>query len=392
MNRACLAKDINLYEQKQHASSPAYAGQAIRPIKNNFVRMKFKAITIIFLALLLSISCGTKPKKQVQSSRGLHISFVNKESEKKVDIVVEGKLFTSYCWYENVYKPILYPVYTSAGTEITRGFPLNPRDGESTDHRHQVGIWLTYGNVNGLDFWGNGSLGKWGPNSGEIKHLKIEKLSEGDGEASMVTNESWVDSLGKELLSERTEYYFAAKGSTRIIDRITTLTATSNMVTFKDTKEGMFGIRVARQLQLPSKDDIILKDARGDKTTVKAASNSDISGNYRSSDGIIGDSVWSTRAKWMDLHGKIGNEIISLVICDHPKNQSYPTYWHARGYGLFSANPLGAKDFTKGKEELNFTIPAGKFSTFRYRVIVNSGADLTDQEINGYAEDFARKY
>lgn len=40
MNRACLAKDTNLHEQKQHASSPAYAGQAIRPIKNNFVRMK----------------------------------------------------------------------------------------------------------------------------------------------------------------------------------------------------------------------------------------------------------------------------------------------------------------------------------------------------------------
>jgi hypothetical protein len=33
MNRACLAKNANLHEQKQHASS-------IRPIKNNFVRMK----------------------------------------------------------------------------------------------------------------------------------------------------------------------------------------------------------------------------------------------------------------------------------------------------------------------------------------------------------------
>jgi hypothetical protein len=94
----------------------------------------------------------------------------------------------------------------------------------------------------------------------------------------------------------------------------------------------------------------------------------------------------------MDLYGNIGDERISLVICDHPKNQSYPTYWHARGYGLFSANPLGAKDFTQGKEELNFSIPAGKSSTFRYRVIINSGSHLTDAEINSYADDFAKKY
>jgi hypothetical protein len=94
----------------------------------------------------------------------------------------------------------------------------------------------------------------------------------------------------------------------------------------------------------------------------------------------------------MNLHGSFGDEIVSLVICDHPANQSYPTYWHARGYGLFSANPLGAADFTQGKEILNFNIPAGGSATFRYRVIINSGADLADTEINNYAGAFAAKY
>ena len=79
-------------------------------------------------------------------------------------------------------------------------------------------------------------------------------------------------------------------------------------------------------------------------------------------------------------------------MCDHPKNQSYPTYWHARGYGLFAANPLGVKDFTKGEKELNFAIPAGKSITFRYRVIVNSGSHLTDADINACADAFAMKY
>jgi hypothetical protein len=350
--------------------------------------MKSISKTFFILTVFFSFSCGTRSGKQAQEK----LEFINLPAEKKIDILADGKLFTSFCWYDSVYKPILYPVCTSAGTEITRGFPLNPKPGESTDHRHQVGIWLNYGNVNGLDFWGNGSEGKWGVRSGEIKHLSIEKMAVENGKASLISNESWVDSTGNEILSERTEYHFMSSASTRIIDRITTLTATGDTVKFRDTKEGMFGIRVARQLQLPSREDIVLKEAKGGTTTVEAQSNDDITGNYRSSEGITGDAVWGTRAKWMDLFGTIGNELISLVVCDHPKNQSYPTYWHARGYGLFSANPLGTYDFTQGKETLNFMIPAGNSATFRYRVIVNSGADLTDSEINTYADDFAGKY
>ena len=363
-----------------------YTGNQFR-IKNytskNYV---MKSISFVFslLVLFFSFSCGTRSVEKIE--------FTDLPAEKKVDVLADGKPFTSFCWYDSIYKPILYPVYTSAGTEITRGFPLKPRAGESTDHRHQVGIWLNYGNVNGLDFWGNGSEGKWGVKSGEIKHLNIEKMVAGTGEASFITNESWVDSIGNEILAEKTEYHFIASGAIRMIDRITTLTATGDTVKFKDTKEGMFGIRVARQLQLPTKEDIVLKESNGGTTTVKALATDDITGNYRSSEGITGDSVWSTRAKWMDLCGTIGHEKISLVVCDHPKNQSYPTYWHARGYGLFSANPLGAYDFTQGKETLNFRIPAGKSATFRYRVIINSGADLTDPEINAYSEDFAAKY
>jgi hypothetical protein len=351
------------------------------------MKMKLTRITVIFLLIIVSAACGEKA-----SQKPCKIVFEDHSDGKRIDVLADDKLFTSFCWYDSVYKPVLYPVKTAAGTTVTRGFPLEPRPGESNDHRHQVGIWLNYGNVNGLDFWGNGSEGKWGIKSGEIKHLGIENLKAGTGEGGFITNESWVDSTGTELLAEKTEYHFFAKGSARMIDRITTLTATRDTVRFKDTKEGMFGIRVARQLQLPSREDMVIKEKTGGTTTVQAMAENDINGNYRSSEGITGDSVWSTRAKWMDLYGMIGTEKVSLVVCDHPKNQSYPTYWHARGYGLFSANPLGAFDFTKGKETLNFLIPAGGSTTFRYRVIISSGEYLSDQQINELAKDFSEKY
>ena len=344
---------------------------------------------MLFLILLISLSCNTKRSAQDSSSR---ITLVKNETERKVDVLVGRDHFTSYCWPEDVYKPILYPVKTAAGTEITRGFPLVPREGERNDHIHQVGIWLNYGKVNGLDFWGNGHRGVKEPGGGEIKHLSIERTEEENGEAVLLTRESWIDPEGSELLAETTEYHFIAREDLRIIDRLTTLKAGSSPVNFDDTKEGMFGIRVARQLELPSGDMVTVLGSDGKPESRKVRAGDVATGNYRSSEGISGEDVWGTRARWMNLYGSIGDEKISLVVCDHPANQSYPTYWHARGYGLFAANPLGWTDFTGGKERLDFSLQPGEETTFRYRVIISSGVHLTDTEINELAEEFAARY
>lgn len=322
----------------------------------------------------------------------VRITFHSNEADKRIDVLYDGNLFTSYIWPENVYKPILYPVCTYSGTEITRGFPLKPKEGERNDHIHQVGIWLNYGKVNGLDFWGNGYRGFKEPEGGEIKHLATEEMKQGINEASFRTRESWINPKGRSLIDEVTEYHFIAKERLRIIDRITTLTATDTAVTFNDTKEGMFGIRVARQLELPLNENVVLIGADGKPSAQKVNAATGATGNYRSSEGIMGEAVWGTRARWMSLSGTIGDEKISLVICDHPKNKGYPTYWHARGYGLFAANPLGWSDFTKAKHILNFTLKPGESVTFRYRVIVSSGSHLKDSEINELSKDFSDRY
>ncbi len=355
--------------------------------------MKPQSIIIILLVAIISISCIKKSAYK--------ITFVDQEAQKRVDVLVDGQLFTSYCWPDNVMKPILFPVITSAGTTITRGYPLRNRPFETTDHPHHTGSWLNYGDVNGYNFWGNigsnpadtsASAINLNSNLGSIKHLKFEMLSGGIGEGVLVANESWIVNSGKEIMGERTEYHFIAKGSIRIIDRITTLTAREDSITFNDTKEGMFGIRVARQLELVSQEKRTMTNDKGNPSPDEIISTEGVTGNYRSSEGVTGNAAWGTRAKWMDLYGNIGDEKISLVICDHPKNVSYPTYWMARGYGLFCLNPFGAKAFTAGKEVLNYTIPAGKSITLIYRIIVNSGSYLTDPEINDLANEFAGKY
>lgn len=351
--------------------------------------MKAAAEKFLFF-ILFCVSCTTTTQ-QLQHGRDDHeISFSDKSNEKRIDVLVDGELFTSYQWPAHVYKPVLYPIISAAGSTITRGFPLATREGERNDHRHQVGNWLNYGNVNGYDFWGNGHNGQRSPNGGEIRHIAIEEQSSGQGKASLSAKASWLDPEGKELLSEKTVYEFIARDSIRIIDRITTLTATDS-VRFNDTKEGMFGLRVARQLELPSGDEVVLTDASGKARNEKDKSNTGVTGNYRSSEGISGEAVWGTRARWMNLSGTIGGEKVSVVISDHPQNLSYPTWWHARGYGLFSANPLGAKDFTKGSEEMNFSLAPHDSVTFKYRIVIASGTHLTDSQINLLADEFAKK-
>jgi hypothetical protein len=48
--------------------------------------------------------------------------------------------------------------------------------------------------------------------------------------------------------------------------------------------------------------------------------------------------------------------------------------WHARGYGLFAANPFGLAVFTGDKSQNGaLTVAPGQSLRFRYRVIIHPG-------------------
>ena len=321
------------------------------------------------------------------------ISVVSKPAERKVEVTVDGKPFTSYIYPSDsvLKKPVLFPIFTAQGTAVTRGYPMAPRAGERVDHPHHVGAWLNYESVNGHDFWNNSTAIKDRSKYGTIKHETVTKVKSGKGKGALNVKASWymADGKGKHVLDENTAFTFFARGQIRIIDRSTTLTATKDSVYFKDVKDGFFAIRVARELEHPSNQADNFVDANGIVTRVEKMDNSSITGLYRSSEGIEGDAVWSTRARWVNLSGKIGKEDIAVCLIDHPQNPRYPTYWHARGYGLFAANPLGAKVFSNGKDELNLKLAPGQSVTFKYRMVIASGK-LSDAEINVLAAEYGK--
>jgi hypothetical protein len=329
--------------------------------------MRRAAVALLLLVVSLSAS-GT-----------LRVQVTPNEAARRVDITIDGKPFTSYIWPTTLKKPVLYPLRTAKGTIVTRGFPLEPRKGERVDHPHHVGLWFNHGDVNGLDFWNNSDAIKpdQAPKMGTILHSKIVDTKSGD-RGELAVEMEWVASDGKPLLREQTRFVFSGTADSRTIDRITTLTALDKPVVFHDIKEGVLGMRVARALEQPADKPETFTDASGRPTSVPVLDNTGVTGQYVSSEGLKGDAVWGTRGRWTLLGGTVDGEQVTLAILDNPSNPGFPTYWHARGYGLFAANPLGEKDFTNGKQQFNLTIDPGKSTTFKHRILILSEAPKPD--------------
>ncbi|HEU5341468.1 PmoA family protein [Edaphobacter sp.] len=313
------------------------------------------------------------------------------EAHRRVDVTIDGKAFTSFVWPTSLKKPVLYPLVSSDGVTVTRGYPLEPRPGERTDHPHHAGVWFNYGNVNGFDFWNNSDAIPEARRDkmGTIHLEKIVSTRSGANSGELVTRSVWTAGDGKDLLDETTHYVFTRRGDERVIDRITTLTALDRVV-FHDDKEGVLGIRVAHFLESPTEKGGTFTDADGHATKV-SSSVPGATGVYLTSEGVKGDAVWSTRGRWCLLTGHTGDHVETVAILDHTGNPGYPTYWHARGYGLFAANPLGRSIFDPKAPAFNFTLEKGQTATFRYRVVVLPRA-ATAAEMNKEAEAFNGEY
>jgi hypothetical protein len=334
---------------------------------------------------MTALSTGAFAQKQ-------QVTLVKSAKDKKIDVLIGGKPFTSFLYPDSLEKPVLYPIISANGARVTRSFPLDKRDGDPTDHPHHIGIWFNYENLNGLDFWNNSYAIPANKKSqyGWIKTDKVLETKNGTT-GSLTYHANWTNQANEVILEETTRFEFSGTAGQRIIDRTTTLKANME-AKFTDAKDGMLGMRLAHELQIPTKEDQKFADDKGIVTVVKGGTDKLANGNYLTSEGKEGDAAWSTRGVWCMVYGKMGNDMVSIGIVDHPKNPNYPTFWHARGYGLFAANPLGEKIFTNGKSEKNLTLKKGESVTFKYRIVVNDGnSRLTADQLNAAAADFAKK-
>jgi hypothetical protein len=329
-------------------------------------------LTFILLALFVT-------------ANGQNVKLVQNDSQRKVDVMIDGKLFTSYQYPENQEKPFLFPIYAPNGSVVTRGYPIEPRKGERVDHPHHIGLWFNHGDVNGLDFWNNSSAipAERKDSYGHITVQKIVKAQSGKtGTLEVASN--WDDNKGNTVMTENTKYIFSGDKTSRTVDHISVLTAANGPVTITDNKEGLIAVRVDRAFEMPSNESLIFTDDKGNPTTV--------TGMYVSSNGNKGNAVWGTRNEWVILTGTKDNTVISMAIIDNPKNPGFPAYTHARGYGLFAINDLGQKSYDPKAEKKVYNLAKGESMTLYHRFYIQSGSELTPENAKKIFEEFSKAY
>ena len=242
-------------------------------------------------------------------------------------VLVGDDFFAGYVPDSNG-KPIIYPIMGPSGHAMTRNFPMKQdvKD-ERGDHDHHRSLWLTHGDVNGIDFW----LDDEDKNCGRIVQTSGSADVDAESDAVIINAENdWLSPDGKRILSDKRRFAFYEEAGRRIIDCDFLLMATDGDVNFGDTKEGSFGVRVAGTMKVDAK----------------------LGGIITNAEGLNDKEAWGQKSAWVDYCGPVDGETVGITIHDHPSSFGFPCRWHVRTYGLFAANPFGVSDFTGGAKKL----------------------------------------
>lgn len=277
----------------------------------------------------------------------------NDTESASVKVTIGGGHFTTYHYGSDRHVPFLWPVIAEGGVGITRNFPMGKDEPAIEDHPHHVSLYLTYGALNGHDFW---HVGRGKP--GTIKTVDLQ-TGQGEGFGWIRAHNHWM-AKEKIVMEEIRELRFHdGPPSARVFDIISTFKATQGDVTFGDTKEAMLAVRIRPEID----------GTRG--------------GMLTNAEGRQGESkVYGTPSPWMDYTGSVdGHGKRGVAIFDHPENIR-PGYWHVRDYGLASINPFGRRSVGGGENGAH-TIPKGGTLTLRYRFLVHSG-DHVEADIAGH--------
>ena len=293
-----------------------------------------------------------------------------KENEGEIKIFINGNYFSSFLSDKNLPKPVLYPIIDAQQRRLTRGFPFSFIPGERADHPHHYGIWLNFGDVNKVDFWNNG---KYPGSAKEHNYGSVQLVGNdvtlNEKKGTLSYKAIWKGPEGSALLMEETTYHFSGTDSTREVVRESSLKALED-VTFGDSKEGFFAIRLRRELESPSatKDQYVEDTAGTISETKRHDTLIPVSGLYSNSKGDSAAAVWGQPAAWVMLEGKVEDENVAILFFDHPQNFGFPSRWMARDYGLFGVNPFGEKSYG-GVNEKTTPLKKGNSLTFRYKMV-----------------------
>ena len=266
-------------------------------------------------------------------------------AEGRIHIEIDGQPFGDFFYGPGAPKPYLYPLRSASGKIVTRRFPMEKVDGETTTDQHHRSLWLGFKLVNGYDYWEN-EFNYNNKNAGKAVTRSLDEVKSGDRGVIGATI-TWLSPTGEPLIEEHRRMTISADGKLRIIDCDIDLKAVVK-TTFGDSKDGAFSVRVAESMS----------ERKGGLMT-----------NSEGGRGMA--QCWGKPANWVDYTGEVEGEKVGIALFEHPSSFHHPSRWHVRDYGLLAVNPFGANAFDKSLPVQNSVVEAGETMHLRYRVVVH---------------------
>ncbi len=293
-------------------------------------------------------------------------------------VKVDGQVFAEYV-VDQSNKPYLAPVFGPTGKQMTRNYPMKTIEGEQHDHPHHRGICFGHEGINGVESWAErstfGTTAKYAERTthlGSEKHREFKMLEAKPDSAVLVSIIDYLDPVGKKYLEEERTMIFRAAEGTRSIEMKQTLTATEGPANFEDKKDAGLSIRVPTEMAVD-----IEKNKKG-------------SGHIINSEGQSDADAWGKRAKWCDYYGIVGGEHVGVAIFNHPTSFRFPTPWHVRTYGLFTANPFGLSQLKVQTESGAHELKKGESLFLRHLFYFHKGNEKEGNVVAAY-ETFAKE-
>jgi hypothetical protein len=307
------------------------------------------------------------------SLRGADAPLVQLIPQKdRIRVEIGGQLFTNYIFSDGASRSYCYPILAPDGTPLTRNFPMKPVAGEDTDHPWQRSLWFAHSMVNGVDFWNEGT-GDSARSPSQKGHTVVDGEIAIDGPRLRV-KDRWLSPAGELVCTDDRTVEFGADSGGRTIDFSLTLHALPGRpLLMGDNKDGVMAVRLAQWMTMPHKIKGVETGGRGRIVT---------------STGKTDAGAWGQRADWCEYHAEHNGKTYGVAIFDDPNNLRHPTWWMARDYGLFGANPFGRHDYENLKSQPHigdYAIAAGGSLTLHYRFYFHLG----DERAAGVAEHYA---
>jgi len=267
------------------------------------------------------------------SANGAKITAVKIGS--KINVIIDGKFFTSYIFSEDEKYPFFYPVNgpLSGGSVTSMRNAIYP---------HHTSLFFGCDLVNGGNYWQEDL------ERGRIISVNPQILKEG-GDTVIITDECIWSRPGALSPVKDTRKFIITTPSESVTQIDVEITMEMLMdVHIRKTNHSLFSARMAADLSVTNGGTMInAEGARSEKETFGKGS------------------------PWIDYSGKRGDVIEGLTIMQHPSNPWYPSPWFTRDYGFMSPTPMYWPE--NGEETF---MKKGTSLLLRYRVMVHAGDHL----------------